>query len=712
MKYKIVTILIIILNSPVNCQDENLILERISQKFKSYCELFPREEVYVGTDRDFYIAGEELWFSSWLFDRQTESLSTGSKIIYFEILNPVNRPIVQKRIGLEKGTGSGRAVLPDTLSSGIYTLRAYTNWMKNFMPHNCFTKRFNVYSVSGNRNILIPEENRSAGINHTASVNGISIIVSSHNKDYVEAAIIVNNDYRKKNNNISYLFIQTHGLINYKSVVSLKDDTTRIEIPASTIVHGINQYTIFDSSGTPACETYSYTPQTNSDLLHVNIIAPDSCRSREQLSIGLEVDENVSPGDTVLMSISVVPTGTKSSAGIKDYLVFGSEFGQLPEVFIEKNLDNIPDSAINDFLLTAESNWIDWDLILSDNMPVIKYQKEMRFHYLDGSTFNSFENNTSVKHNIFLSVPGKNATLQYSGIRRDGSFEFCLPVDNKIRDLIIQADEELENNKIIIRSSFSDRYPELIRGYSETPPLPVVQELAQNYRVMRIYRSFEPRVERSQEILSGGTRSFYGKPDVELKMADYIPLPTIQEIFFELVPGVAVRSDKNGYQITIRDPSDSRILDDPLLLIDGVVIRDPDIFAGIDPQFVEKIDIIKSKYAFGDCIFSGLINIITAKNDIGNVSLPVDATRMLYRVFEPQEKFAFPDHSLPETRQNHVPDFRNTLYWETLSISGLSKKVTRVLSASDFISDYDIIIQGVTMDGRFVSQRKPIRIRK
>jgi len=376
MKYIIVTILIIILNSPVKCQDEYVILERISQKFKSYCESYPREEVYVETDRDFYIAGEELWFSSWLFDRQTESLSAGSKIIYFEILNPVNRPIVQKRIGLEKGTGSGQAVLPDTLSSGIYTLRAYTNWMKNFMPHNCFTKRLTIYSVSDNRNIFVPEESIKEDINHTKSDHGICIRVSSHNKDYMEVSVIVNDDYRKKNNNISYLFIQTHGLINYKSLVTLKDDTTRMEIPVSAIIPGINQFTIFDSAGTSAGETYSYTRRINSDLLHINIIAPDSCQSREQLSIGLEVDENVSPGDTALMSISVVPTGTKLSAGIKDYLVFGSEFGQLPEVFMEKNLDNIPDSTINDFLLTVRSNWIDWDLILSDQKPVKKYQKE------------------------------------------------------------------------------------------------------------------------------------------------------------------------------------------------------------------------------------------------------------------------------------------------------------------------------------------------
>src|SRR5690606_37996542 len=63
-----------------------------------------------------------------------------SSLAYIEILNPENRPVVQKRIYLEKGTGPGVLELPDSLSTGIYTFRAYTGWMRNFLPGNCFMK--------------------------------------------------------------------------------------------------------------------------------------------------------------------------------------------------------------------------------------------------------------------------------------------------------------------------------------------------------------------------------------------------------------------------------------------------------------------------------------------------------------------------------------------------------------------------------------------
>ncbi len=122
-------------------------LDALTVKFRNYCISVPREEVYVNTDRQEYIAGEEMWFTVWLTDRQTLKPSGESRLAYIEILNPENRPVVQKRISLEEGFGTGQIALPDTLTSGTYTLIAYTNWMKNFLPENCFAMKFAVQNA-------------------------------------------------------------------------------------------------------------------------------------------------------------------------------------------------------------------------------------------------------------------------------------------------------------------------------------------------------------------------------------------------------------------------------------------------------------------------------------------------------------------------------------------------------------------------------------
>ena len=549
--------LILQLNSTIYCQVANTVLESITSKFQNYCESFPREEMYVQTDRDVYIAGEEIWFSMFLFNRQTATLTGASRIAYFEILNNDNRPVVQKRVGIEGGTGSGKVVLPDTLSAGVYTLRAYTNWMKNFMPANCFSRRIKVYQADGKSNFMIPEQSQKIILGQEPVHKGISARIRINNRGLIEAEINADNEYRTRNNNVCYLFLQTHGVINYKSAVTLSRDTNRVEIPAADIIPGINHLTVFDSAGRPVCETYSFTPGGENDFLHMNIAAPDTIRPRGEISVDIGATDPLLKNDSAILSISVVPAGTKMFSSIADYMVFGSEFGQLPDPFNETALNNIPDSIMDDFLSTAKSNWIDWNLILSESQPQTKYQKETRYHYLYGTVFNNDNAaDTAINHIVFLSIPGKNATLQYSVTRPDGSFSFALPADDKTRNLVIQTDGKRENIKIMVLSSFSERYlPVSLQRFSEISLPAIVPILGLNYRVMKIYKTFESRTFRTQEKLTSGTKRFYGKPDISLVMSDYIKLPTMQEVFFELLPGVSLRSENAGYKITIRNPT-------------------------------------------------------------------------------------------------------------------------------------------------------------
>ncbi len=712
MRYLLTITVFIIFNHVINCQSENNILGKIAWKFQKFCDATPREETFVETDRDIYISGEDVWFNIWLFDRQKETLSDNSKIVYVEILSPNNRPVVQKRIGLASGTGSGRVTLPDTLRPGVYLLRAYTSWMKNFMPENCFTRKLKVYNGSENQNFLATDLTHSVVQEHKPSSERVNIRISREINDVVLVEITSGDDFRTSNGNSCHLFVQTHGIINYKNTINLTGDTTRIELPPGGLTSGINQFTLFDAKGNPSCVKYSFTPRRQSEITRILTMAPDSCRSRETVSLILDAGNN-SAVDTAYLSVSVVPAGSKSMAGISDYMVFCSEFGILPDIFMEKSLDNIPDSIIDNFLSGARSNWIDWNLILADKTSEKKYHEEDRYHYLSVSTFSGIVNDSAVERHLFLCFPGRNAVLQYSRIKPDGTSEFCLPADNKLRDLVIQSDVPLVNNKIIVNSSFSDRYPDLIiHNHSDSVLSSLIRKLILNHRVRKVYKSFEPPAAREQELLSVFSKSFYGKPDVEILMSDYISLPTMQEVFFELIPGVTIRSEKRDHRITIRDMSDGRLYEDPLLMIDGVLIRDPGVIAGLDPQLAERIHIIRSMYVFGDYLFPGIINIQTIKGDIGNINLPEDVSRFRYRAFEDPAIFSYPDYSKAENRNSHIPDFRNTLYWNTLTVPGLGEEILLDMTTSDFLSDYDIVVKGITKDGRYVSGRDTFRITK
>src|SRR6185437_12446165 len=108
------------------------------------------EKIYVHTDRSFFLCGQILWFKAYLTDAASNQSLSLSKVIYVEVLNKMNQPVIQEKIAASGGFGSGSVLLPFSLPSGNYELRAYTNWMKNFSPDNYFKKNITIINTTRN----------------------------------------------------------------------------------------------------------------------------------------------------------------------------------------------------------------------------------------------------------------------------------------------------------------------------------------------------------------------------------------------------------------------------------------------------------------------------------------------------------------------------------------------------------------------------------
>src|SRR5664279_3777504 len=91
-----------------------------------------KEELCIRTDRDIYIAGEQVWVKIYEISGLTQSPSNISKVVYLELLDKNNFPLKQLKIKTDNSSGSSVFILPDNLSSGNYLIRAYTSWMQNF----------------------------------------------------------------------------------------------------------------------------------------------------------------------------------------------------------------------------------------------------------------------------------------------------------------------------------------------------------------------------------------------------------------------------------------------------------------------------------------------------------------------------------------------------------------------------------------------------
>ncbi len=103
-----------------------------------------QEKLFVHTSKSFFVTGELIWFKIYYTDVENRP-ETLSKLAYVDVLDGQNKPLLQAKISLRNGSGSGSLFIPVTASSGAYRLRAYTALMKNFGPETYFEKPLTIF---------------------------------------------------------------------------------------------------------------------------------------------------------------------------------------------------------------------------------------------------------------------------------------------------------------------------------------------------------------------------------------------------------------------------------------------------------------------------------------------------------------------------------------------------------------------------------------
>jgi hypothetical protein len=119
--------------------------EKILTKLDSFRQSTPQEKIYLHLDKPYYMAGDTLWLKGYLFDGITHDIDSMSRVLYVDLINPIQGKIIASRILKCNGSTHGDIALPDTLSEGIYQIRAYTNYMRNFSEEFFFTQNIKIW---------------------------------------------------------------------------------------------------------------------------------------------------------------------------------------------------------------------------------------------------------------------------------------------------------------------------------------------------------------------------------------------------------------------------------------------------------------------------------------------------------------------------------------------------------------------------------------
>ena len=139
-----------VLNSAVETLQEKTDTLDIEQRILNYYRRVPQEQIYVHTDKPYYVPGDTVWFRAHLVDAVTHTPISRSRFVYVELHDQQADTLMQRIIVKcdNDGVFANALLLPKTIRGGSYTLAAYTQWMRNFPAERFFYKQLVVVGNS------------------------------------------------------------------------------------------------------------------------------------------------------------------------------------------------------------------------------------------------------------------------------------------------------------------------------------------------------------------------------------------------------------------------------------------------------------------------------------------------------------------------------------------------------------------------------------
>ncbi|HSV87883.1 MAG TPA: TonB-dependent receptor plug domain-containing protein [Bacteroidales bacterium] len=137
------------------------------QTLVQFTNNFPQQKVYLQTDKQHYLAGEAIWIKAYLVSASTHVPDTQTTNIYVEFFNTDNELIDFLILPVENGFSNGSIQISDSIPSGNYQIKAYTNWMANFGEQFMFKKDIFIHTPNEENFISRPTVRRNRRFNTT-----------------------------------------------------------------------------------------------------------------------------------------------------------------------------------------------------------------------------------------------------------------------------------------------------------------------------------------------------------------------------------------------------------------------------------------------------------------------------------------------------------------------------------------------------------------
>ncbi|MGD2035537.1 MAG: hypothetical protein PVF73_10805 [Bacteroidales bacterium] len=97
------------------------------------------EKAFADMNKRIFTSGELFKYKAYVVNTVTGDYKCCSRFLFFDILNQDNRQVLAWKSNTAKGVCNGSVILPDSLSTGFYWFRVYSNWMLNWPDRRIFS---------------------------------------------------------------------------------------------------------------------------------------------------------------------------------------------------------------------------------------------------------------------------------------------------------------------------------------------------------------------------------------------------------------------------------------------------------------------------------------------------------------------------------------------------------------------------------------------
>jgi len=327
---------------------------------------------------------------------------------------------------------------------------------------------------------------------------------------------------------------------------------------------------------------------------------------------------------------------------------------------------------------------------------------------LSGTVTDKKTSEPAAEVTVYLTIPDSVPGFQYYQTRKDGRFYFLLEDYNGPVLAVVQCfgNAPAQRLKITMDGLFAE--PGTMPEFIQQPfPEEFTRNIRRNIDVITFQKIFgQDKIKLVPPAIKKKELSpYYGNPTRTVDPQLFIDLPNFTEISRELLPGVKFRNYNNEPSLqVINNSMHTYFTENPLILIDGIPIRDLNVIKDMGTADIERIDICQNERFYGDLRFPGVVALYTTKADYSRLPESDQLIRMNLETIQ-----LHPIITEPEIREPGIPDLRQDIYWNPSVVPDEILPVKCITSS--IIGQFKLVVRGRLKNGNLIYSEKQFEVK-